>query len=137
MPGQTLIEVVVILAASVILLTALTTVIVSSLDSSTFSKNQNQASQYAQQGIEIVRVARPTPDKTYCLGSDGILTEACDGRANIDNFKRDVSVLSDKCGTDVVSGVNEISVTVSWTDGKCAQGQAFCHNVKLVSCQEE
>lgn len=56
--GQTLIEVVVVMAVSVIVIGALVFATISSLRNSQFSKNQAQATKLAQEGIERVRTAR-------------------------------------------------------------------------------
>lgn len=56
--GQTLIELIVVVAVSVIVIGALVFAIIASLRNASFSKNQAQATKYAQEGIERVRVGR-------------------------------------------------------------------------------
>ncbi|MDO8658021.1 MAG: prepilin-type N-terminal cleavage/methylation domain-containing protein [Candidatus Levybacteria bacterium] len=56
--GQTLIEVLIALAIAILVVAAIAIVILSALNNAQFSKNQNNASQYAQQGMEIVRNLR-------------------------------------------------------------------------------
>ncbi len=56
--GQTLIELVVVTAVSVIVVGALTFATVSSLRNAQFAKNQSQATQLAQEAIEEVRSGR-------------------------------------------------------------------------------
>lgn len=56
--GQTLIEVVAAMGIGVILMSAITLVVIYSLQNTQFSKNQNVAKQYAQEGMEVIRQMR-------------------------------------------------------------------------------
>lgn len=56
--GQTLIELVVVIAVSVIVVGALVFAIIASLRNASFSKNQAQATKLAQEGIERTRLGR-------------------------------------------------------------------------------
>lgn len=56
--GQTLIEVVVVIAVMVIVVSALTFATIASLRNAQFAKNQSQATKLAQEGLEKVRVGR-------------------------------------------------------------------------------
>ena len=56
--GQTLIELIVVVAVSVIVTGALVFAIIASLRNASFSKNQSQATKLAQEGIERVRIGR-------------------------------------------------------------------------------
>ena len=81
--GQSLVEVLVALGVAAMLLSAITVVVVSSLRNAKFSENQNRASQYALQGMEIIRQIRDEKSNLddldnddgpyYCLGDDAIL----------------------------------------------------------------
>ena len=53
--GQTLIEALVSLSIAVAVISAITVVVLSSLNNATFTRNQNLATQYAQDGIETVK----------------------------------------------------------------------------------
>src|SRR3989338_6084252 len=53
--GQTLLEALVALATAVVIISAMTVTVLSSLNNAQFSKNQNQATLYAQQGIEFLK----------------------------------------------------------------------------------
>jgi len=55
--GQTIIEAVVALTAIVVAIAAISVVISLSVNNSTFSRDQNQASKYAQEGVEFLREA--------------------------------------------------------------------------------
>lgn len=73
--GQTLLEVVIALATAIVVISAMAVIVVSSLNNAQFSKNQNQATQYAQQGIEFLKNLSDTdwasfaasPTGNYCL----------------------------------------------------------------------
>lgn len=56
--GQTLLELIVVVAVSVIVVSALVFAIIASLRNASFSKNQAQATKLAQEGIERVRIGR-------------------------------------------------------------------------------
>lgn len=77
MKGQTLIEVLIALAIAILVVAAIAIVILSALNNAQFSKNQNITTQYAQEGMEIVRNLRSSdwtsfkdlalPPNSYCL----------------------------------------------------------------------
>jgi len=62
--GQTLLEAVIALAALLLILSASSIAIVTSVNNATFTRNQNQANKFAQAGIEEIRSLRDT-DYTY------------------------------------------------------------------------
>ena len=62
--GQSLIELVVVVAVLVIVITALTFATIGSLRNAQFSKNQVQATKLAQEGLEWARVGR---DRNQCI----------------------------------------------------------------------
>lgn len=153
--GQTLIEVVAALTVSVAIVTALTITILTALNNVQFSKNQNLAAQYAQQGMEVMRQLRNSnwdtfnknfPAGSYCLSKNSSTPEKKDttiegcsdgvsGGQNVDEFAREIDVITgaeSKCQGD---NIKEVDVTVSWADNKCTDASnLFCHSVKLVSC---
>ena len=63
--GQTLIELIVVIAVSVIVVGALVFAIIASLRNAQFSKNQSQATKLAQEGIEKVRSIRDRDGDIY------------------------------------------------------------------------
>lgn len=75
--GQTLIEVLVGLSAAVVVIAAITVAGISSLNNAQFSRDQNLATHYTQEGVEILRNMRDLdigsiskaslPDGVYCL----------------------------------------------------------------------
>ena len=136
--GQTLIEVLVALGIISVIVTALGALVVTSMSNAQLSKNQNQALDYAREGMEVVRRLRDEDvvgfrnyNNTFCLdkGSGALGVDCVD--PNIDNFfLRKVIVVQSGCTTNVSSVV----VAVSWADGKCASGNAFCRVSKLETC---
>ena len=77
MKGQSLVEVLVALSVAAAILSAIAVAVVSSLRNTQYSKNQNLASQYASQGMEIIRQIRDTNTSlsscsniNYCLDYD-------------------------------------------------------------------
>lgn len=156
--GQTLIEVLVALGTAVIVLSATVSVTISALNNAQFSKNQNIATAYAQEGMEIMRKMRNSDPSifdslngSYCLdkGSRGLdpdsdqknrsITNGCSkvssspNPVNIDNiYVRQVDIEEDlaKC-----QEIKKITVTVSWSSNKCTSSDnLYCHKVELVSC---
>lgn len=141
MKGQTLIEALVALGAAVIIVSAITIVVISALNNAQFSKNQNLATQFAQQGMEIMRQKRDSSWGTfdelegdYCLNkeSNSLTSYGLGCRQNVDMFIRKVNI--DKSSSDC-SLATKVTVTVSWSDNKCtSHANLFCHKVELVSC---
>ena len=140
MKGTTLIEVLIALAAAVVVITAVTILSVSSLNNVQFVRNQDSATKYAQEGMEIVRSIRNGDyvgfraySGLYCLPLNDIAltTSGSCGTPNIEErFIRSVQIDQNAgCGVNLVRA----TVTVAWTDGKCSSG-TYCHNSTLTSC---
>lgn len=140
MKGQTLIEVLIALGILSLVVTGIATVVTSGLSNTQFSKDQNTATKYAQEALEITRNIRnknytefSSFNGIYCLpkGADtlGSVQSAC-SLPNVDNFIRSVQIeQSPGCGVNV----SKITVVVSWQDGKCGNN-SYCHKSQLVSC---
>ncbi len=119
--GQSLIEVLIAFAALSVIIVSTTLVVISALTNAQFVKNQHLATEYAQQGIELVRSMRennfdaflslsnpgnlPTPDNVehYCMakactqlttypGDCGLLTTPSCTAQNLDAFVRGVTI---------------------------------------------
>lgn len=151
--GQTLLEAIIALGAILIVLSATSVAVVTSLNNSSFVKQQNQANKLAQQGMEYVRdristdkfadyvgLSQTVATSTQCLGELSTPSPFTPGRcatANIQNtFKREVTFSSvTQCGSSssFVDGL-EVIVDVSWASGKCPVGNTFCHKQELKSC---
>lgn len=141
--GQSLVEAIVALSAGVIIVSAIVVAVISSLNNSDYAKNQNLATSYAQEELEVLKSQARTDWKTvssypvnnsYCAGSDGSFTQnASCNTVNIGNvFIRQVDIVTPGSGC-VYTPVQEVQVKVSWSDGKCDNG-SFCHSVVLDAC---
>lgn len=82
--GQTLLEILLAFGVAVLTLSAITIAVISSLNNAQFTKNQNLANHYAQEGMEVIRKIRDsslanlasykkaTEYAYYCLPADTI-----------------------------------------------------------------
>lgn len=144
MKGQSLIEAIMAIGVVSVLITGVIFVITSSLGNANFSKNQALATQYTQEGLEILRQIRDKDystfagyNNTYCLAK-GVTTLVGSPVApctipNVDNFIRSVKLENSGSPGQCAANVTRATVTVAWTDGKCSGG-TYCHNVSSVSC---
>lgn len=151
--GQTLLETLLALSASVLILSAVIVVVVSSLNGTQFTKNKNLANQYAREGIEIVRKIRDSGGWTgfsaingrYCLSGGSASLPSSSPSCTTPNiggiFVREINVynpLSPEAILDCLSGGpgsngSKVTSIVSWSSGKCPAGN-YCHKVQLISC---
>lgn len=106
--GQTLIEVLLALGTAVVVLSATVVAVLSALNNAQFSKNQNIATQYAQEGMEVMRKMRNSNwtlfssySGQYCLDQNStqllgrnLTTQGCNGQ-NVGIFAREVDVEKD------------------------------------------
>jgi prepilin-type N-terminal cleavage/methylation domain-containing protein len=152
--GQTLIEILIAMGIAGVIVTAMTISVTSAINNANYSKNQSLATQYSQEGMEIVKQMQQVNYQTfnalsgrYCLAQtcssltvNGICGKNPGGNntncaVNINNnlFIRQVDMLA--VGAPLSKCVNSTQATVSvlWTDGKCAMG-VYCHSEQLVSC---
>ncbi|OGH11414.1 MAG: hypothetical protein A3B38_01130 [Candidatus Levybacteria bacterium RIFCSPLOWO2_01_FULL_36_13] len=145
--GQGLIEAMVALGAAVIVISTIAVAVITAVNNSDFSKNQNTASAYAQQGLEIVRdkaennwTTFSTYTSTYCLNKDVTdLATRPDSQGNcalIDNvFVRKINISQNDSNCTNGTG-SKVKSMVSWSDGKCTDtvNNKYCHTVQLESC---
>lgn len=151
--GQTLIEILMAFSVSILVLSAIVVGVTTSLSNTQYTKNQNQANSYAQEGMSVVRQIRDSSwpkfssyesNTTYCLKQNSTeLTSAsspplfCGDEENKVGgiFFREVKFIheSGECSNAGLSG-SKITVKVSWSDNKCPIGTALCHKVELVTC---
>jgi Tfp pilus assembly protein PilV len=138
MKGQTLLEALLTLSLIIIIVSGITVTIVTSLSNAGYGKTQAIATQYGQEGIEILRKIRNNSYSnfrnytgSYCLskGATALQSSGTCLAPNVDNYIRNVDIIQSGCTTDVA----RVTVNVSWTDRKCTDG-TFCHSSKLVSC---
>lgn len=144
--GQILIEAVLALAVAVVIISAISGAAITSVNNSSFSRDQNSSTDYARQGIEVLKQQSETnwtafssnPSGSYCFGSNNTLTSGSNCSPNIGTnnyFVRQVSITQNSSQCGAIVGVTQVSVTVSWADGKCQSGgPAYCHQVSLNSC---
>ena len=142
--GQTLIEAMVALGVLAVVIGAIAMTTITGMNNSNFSKNQNLATQYAQQGMDNLRQQSGSDwstfdansDGTYCLGlGSTTLTKPCAAVPNINGvFLRQVVINTPS--PNCTAG-KKVSVIVSWADGKCTAANRYCHNVTLDSCLAE
>lgn len=151
--GMALLEVVLALGLMMIILTAIVNVVLTSLNNAQYSKNLNIASQYAEEGIEMIREVKEDSWTTlnsyevglsdeYCLNSDLPLVKrtgagfGCpDSTQNIDSFFVRKVKFEKLSSGDCVSPAILATVSVAWSSGKCPQAtDPFCHSAKSVSC---
>lgn len=146
--GQSLIEVLIALAASIAVVSAIVVTIITSLNNAEFTKNQNLATEYSRQAMEIVRqIAKNNWNifltytaREYCLDKDSTTLTNMAGincGKNIDNiFDRRITIIhvgSVPPSTYCTSSAEVISL-VAWSDSKCESGNVLCHEVKIRSC---
>lgn len=153
--GQTLLEVLLAFSVSLLVLGATIFGITVSLSNTQYTKNQNLANSYAQEGMAVVRQIRDSDWTTfsqyvtntaYCLGQDPMELEEltlpnqnCLAQSPVPAvggiFSREVrfehNLLS--CGAMGEMG-SKVAVEVSWTDNKCPVGTPLCHKVELITC---
>lgn len=129
--GQSLIEVLVALAITLLVIVALVRVTISSVRNADFAKKQSQATAYAQEGMENMRAYRDEGWLTFKGAADeanhGLSgtkpSGNCPSTPNVgdgDVFIRCVTLSDD--GDNV-----EAEITVSWTDS------GGSHNSTLIS----
>lgn len=135
--GQALIEALLALTFAVVIITAVVIAVITSLSSATFTKNQNQASNYAQEGLDIARNMKESDPQTffglngnYCANMGISLTGS--GNCTVGIYAQNVFV-DDNASQCAANGSFVIS-TVSWNDGKCQNVGDKCHKVQLDSC---
>lgn len=141
--GQSLIEAVVALGAAVLVISAIAIIVVTAVNNTDYTKYQNQASAFAQQGAEIVKnIAESSwydftnnyKNISYCLPSATLIESTSPCTTIMENnaiFIREVDILH--ASGNCVGGGSEIKSIVYWTDGKCASGK-YCHTAEVDSC---
>ena len=162
--GQTLIEVLVGLAASVVVMTAITTATLTALSNAQYSRSQDLATAYAQQGMEIVTNFQRSDygsfsslNGIYCFAQScnaidpdpshvgqacaKISGTRCPGTLNVNSqFIRTVTVHSGdaqaaSCNESGLTDSVRVDVSLAWNDQRCTdRTNLYCHNVTMSSC---
>lgn len=143
--GQTILEALVALGVGVIIVSAITVAVITAVRNADFSKNQNLATQFAQQGMDIVRQISESNWSTFsqndvgtwCLAQDYTelnVSSPCSKNIKDSNgnlyFIRQITV---KSNGNCINGAYQVTSSVSWSDGSC-QNNNYCHQVTLNSC---
>jgi type II secretory pathway pseudopilin PulG len=153
--GQTLVELLIALSIAIVVITSMTIAVVSSLNNAAFSKNQTLATQYAQEGMEIVKQMQVSNYQTfsslsgrYCLsqtcsalttstGSCGLNSNGnvanCSTNVNSNLFIRQIDMFLPGSAQAKCLNTTQATVSVLWTDGKCP-ANTYCHSEQIVSC---
>lgn len=146
--GSTLVESLLALTFAVVIITAVVIAVTTALSNATFTRNQNEATQLAQEGLDIARYIktsdylafRALDDAVeYCPQETGelIVSEAssCFEGDFIKKIIIDHSGGNNPSGGRACEVINSTLVTseVSWTDAKCNDGE-YCHKVALNTC---
>ncbi|MFH1187169.1 MAG: hypothetical protein V1697_03295 [Candidatus Levyibacteriota bacterium] len=141
--GQVLIETLIALGVAVLIIAAIVTIVIASLNNSLVARSQDLASGYAKQGMETVRNIAKTnwnsffamDSINYCLDKDSTSPTAEDVNGcgqNVDRFSREITIEHDSV---ICQNYSRVVVIVSWTDSKCTDADnLFCHEVNLESC---
>ena len=140
--GQSLVEAVVGLAIAIILISMFAIITNTSLTSSQKGKDQNLATQFAQEGIELARKDRKIPlaagtTATYCVreSAEGLQDppEGTCTTANISGiYLRSVTLSAIDPAGSCGANTYQVSSKVAWTDGKCTV--KFCRDVEITTC---
>lgn len=138
--GQGLIEALVALGAGVIVISTIAIAVITAVNNSDFSKNQDLAKTYAEQGLEIIRgIARNNWNEAvagnYCLAKDSTILESGNTCSeNVDNFVRSVKIANSDDPQDCQGG-RKVTVSVNWLDGRCKDAnKPYCHSATVESC---
>lgn len=154
MKGQTLIEVLVALGTGIVVISAIAIAVITSINNLSFGRNQNLATQYAQEGMEIVRRVRNTNSSFGTLGGEYCLPQGSNTLSsvvgncssptdcappNISNyFIRRVCITQGDSSCNQQGGptnqTTKARVEVFWSDGKCTAVNPYCHSSSLASC---
>ena len=131
--GQSLFEVVIAVAMSAVIITAIVALATNSIQNSTYSKDKTIAANYVQETIEWLKQQKdlsPEEFRLYAVNTSGIdityclddLTwpsniGTCSSSETLDNkFTREVVFPS--CGGVCTGEMVEVSINVTWTDSK-------------------
>lgn len=157
--GDTLLEVLMALAISVVILTSVTIVTINSLRNSRQSATQSSATAFAKDGLEIARgmhsddyeAFRTLVEDNYCLAKSCTSISAAIGACgkkigdscdlNIDEtYDRELTINFDDLTCTPSNSIStatytRVTSTVSYGDNQCAQpDNPYCHKTTLSSC---
>ena len=148
--GQSLLEALVALGAATLVMSAIAVAVLTSVNNSDFGKYLNQATQYSQQGIEVLKqksisdwvtFSGYTSGATYCFPQDPLqfippAGANCVPNIGTNNFFVRSAVLTKNSGNcaGAIKGTL-VSVSTAWTDGKCKNASSiYCHTATFNTC---
>lgn len=138
-----MIEALVALGLAVVIISAIANIVITSLNNTTYSKNQNLATVHAQEGIETVRklvnqsyteFKRVYTGSSYCLDENDnlLLSSGSCNAVKTGIFIREVGFEHESADCQ---GNLEARIKVSWSDNRCRDSSnLYCHNIELSSC---
>lgn len=153
--GQTLLEVMLALSVAILITSAIVVSIINALNNEQFGVSQNQATQLAQEGVDLFRNLSQSDwatfvtygssslnGKTSCLPQVNPTPSTWPGLPagcgqNAGKFVREIKVELDVCITPPPANISgRVTSTVKWADTKCTgTGDAqYCHKTEVVSC---
>jgi len=145
--GQTLLEVMIALGAATLVMSAIVVVVISSLSNEQFGISQNQATHFAQEGLDVIRNTSQSDWGTfatyngyYCLPENGTVptprTEPSCSQNLSPSFVREIRIERNNCvsPTPPTTTNGKVTAYVKWSDGKCPVLDQYCHKVELTSC---
>lgn len=142
--GAILIEAILGLTIATIIITALVSVLVSSLSNATFSRNQTFATGYAQEAMELTRSmkddnylaleAKAVASGIWCFDDDLNLIQGCTEPIEESGTMFDRQVILTRGGGGCDGNSIYVEAKVSWSDSKCTNSAVKCHDVTLKSC---
>src|ERR1035437_663569 len=138
--GQGLVEALIALGAAVIIISAITVAVITAVNNSDYSKSQNLATGYAQQGMEIVKQdsqldwvslqASISASTVWCLPQGSTdFSPAAGGLSpcSINVTGGYVRQLNFTQNASSCNGQTQVEVVIEWTDGKCSSALDYCH----------
>lgn len=150
--GQSMLEAVAALGVIAIVMTALTIAVLLGLGNSGYSKKDNLATQYAQQGMEEIRNLKETngvvfwgvsfrsgsyymDENNNFSSADDICSPTSTPTSTLIKIGSSSNYIRTVCvDSSAGSGCDKkVTVSVWWQDGKCA-GNGFCKKASITSC---
>lgn len=152
--GQSLLEALIALGAATIVMSAIAVAVITSVNNSDFSKYLNQATQFSQQGVEVLKQKSLSDwgtfsgyqsNLTYCFPDGATLTTPsganCTPNIGTNNFFVRTVIIT-KSSTDCPGNPDDaahrgtlVSVSTAWSDGKCTNSSnTYCHNAMFNTC---
>lgn len=148
--GQTLLEAMLALSIAILIVSAVVVSIINALNNEKFGVSQNQATQLAQEGVDLFRNLSQSDWASFVgYGGDWCLPQVnpipgskiggkCDANAGpAGNFVREIKVELNACitPTPAVPNNGRVTSTVRWADTKCTDSlNPYCHKTEVVSC---